>query len=79
MPETPIVLRFTKSKSLYPQGGDIHVLELLKYNIMAIVKLTLRSSTKGEIALFFSSQMMLGVVQNILCKEWLAYEKAQKW
>lgn len=46
---------------------------------MAIVKLTLRSSTKGEIALFFSSQMMLGVVQNILCKEWLAYEKAQKW
>lgn len=74
MPATLIVPRFAKIKGPCYQWGHIHALELLQYNMLiATAKPTLRS-TKNEI-IFFLSGMTLGVVQSILCKEWLAYKK----
>lgn len=61
-------------------NGTITIIIVMEYYnlIIAIVKLTLRSSKNEREITFFFSGTTLGMVQNILCKEWTAYEKAQK-
>lgn len=78
MPTTLTVPGFMKIKGPCPQWGDRHALELLQYDmVIAIVYLTLRSSKNKIDITLFSPGIPLGMVQNILCKGWSAYEKAQ--